>query len=175
MSSETTDTTRTAEAAETDTVPEPGEGLAERPADKAAGRPVEEPLEEPVDQSVEAPAERPVETPAPDTITDAALREPDLVAHGIVEGEPSTAPSDETALLEQWSKIQVFFVKDPHAAVAEADALIAEVVEARRQAFDAHRAALTGRWQAEDADTEDLRLTLHDYRKLISVLFPRQA
>ena len=101
--------------------------------------------------------------------------EPDLGAHGIVAAGPSTDPVDESALLERWSKIQVFFVKDPQAAVAEADALINEIVEARRKAFDEHRASLTGRWRETEAGTEDLRLVLHDYRKVLSALFPRQA
>jgi hypothetical protein len=101
--------------------------------------------------------------------------EPDLGARGIVAAGPSTTPVDESALLERWSKIQVFFVKDPQAAVAEADALITEIVEARRKAFDAHRADLAGRWRETQADTEDLRLVLHDYRKVLGVLFPRQA
>lgn len=87
---------------------------------------------------------------------------------------PDLVP-DESALLERWSKIQVSFVKDPHAAVAEADALIGEIVEARRKAFDEHRASLTGRWRETEADTEDLRLVLRDYRKVLGVLFPRQA
>ena len=107
----------------------------------------------------------------PDLVPD----EPDFEARGIVAAGPSTAPVDESALLERWSKIQVSFVKDPHAAVEEADALINEIVEARRRAFDEHRASLTGRWRETEADTEDLRLVLHDYRKVLGVLFPRQA
>ncbi|ACU75198.1 hypothetical protein Caci_6344 [Catenulispora acidiphila DSM 44928] len=85
-----------------------------------------------------------------------------------------TPPSESDAVLERWSKIQVLFVKDPHAAVTAADALIEEIVEARRRAFDAHRGTLTDRWRASDADTEDLRLVLRDYRKVVGDLFPRQ-
>jgi hypothetical protein len=107
--------------------------------------------------------------------TDVVPAEPDRRPRGIVAVEPSTVPVDESELLERWSKLQVSFVKDPHAAVAEADALITEIVEARRKAFDEHRAGLAGRWRETGADTEDLRLVLQDYRKLLGTLFPRQA
>lgn len=85
-----------------------------------------------------------------------------------------TPPTESDVVLERWSKIQVLFVKDPHAAVTAADALVEEIVEARRRAFDAHRGTLTDRWRASDADTEDLRLVLRDYRKVVGDLFPRQ-
>jgi hypothetical protein len=107
--------------------------------------------------------------------TDVVPAEPDRRPRGIVAVEPSTVPVDESELLERWSRLQVSFVKDPHAAIAQADALITEIVEARRKAFDEHRAGLAGRWRERDADTEDLRLVLQDYRKLLGTLFPRQA
>jgi len=152
MSTETTETTETAETAET------VDGSTEEP-------------------TVQPTTERAVEPDvmSEDAVADVDSQGPAPIAAGLVDGEPPRDPAEENALLERWSKVQVFFVKDPRGAVAEADALITEVVEARRKAFDEHRASLADRWRESDADTEDLRLLMHDYRKIVNVLFPRQA
>jgi hypothetical protein len=121
---------------------------------------------------------------------DAERRDPETAARPVEEdglpagpseeslAEPSeetpAGPSEESVVFERWSKLQILFVKDPGSAVTEADALIDEIVQARRKAFDAQRTSLTDRWQKADADTEDLRLVLQDYRKILGTLFPRQ-
>ena len=82
--------------------------------------------------------------------------------------------NEQDAVFERWTNLQILFVEDPSSAVSGADALIDEIVEARRKAFDAHRTSLTDRWRNADAGTEDLRLILKDYRKILGDLFPRQ-
>lgn len=114
--------------------------------------------------------------PAEDTDSDIEPRESELAPQDIREDSlPGDDSGEENAIFERWSKTQILFVKDPSSAVAEAEALIGEIVEARRKAFDDHRASVTDRWQGQGAepDTEDLRLVLQDYRKILSVLFPR--
>jgi len=172
-----TDTTETAEAtdvrggaAKPVDEYEPAEGSIDRPIEDSVDEATEEPTVQPTTERAVEPGVKP-----DDAAAGSESRGPAPIAAGLVDGEPPRDPSEENALLERWSKIQVSFVKDPHGAVAEADSLITEIVEARRKAFDEHRSSLADRWRESDADTEDLRLLMHDYRKIVNVLFPRQA
>lgn len=108
--------------------------------------------------------------------SDTAVQEPeDLATDSVAEEDTDDAATEESEVFNRWANLQIRFVKDPQAAVAEAHSMIDEIVEARRKAFDEHRASITGRWQGVDADTEALRLILQDYRKVLRVLFPRQG
>ena len=64
----------------------------------------------------------------------------------------------------RWSKIQAMFVDDPCTAVAEAAALADEAIGAFIATVRAQQASLASSWQAEDADTEQLRTAFREYR-----------
>ena len=64
----------------------------------------------------------------------------------------------------RWSKIQAMFVDDPCTAVAEAAALADEAIGAFIATVRAQQASLASSWQAEDADTEQLRAAFREYR-----------
>lgn len=73
-----------------------------------------------------------------------------------------------SGVLDRWKEVQIGFVDDPRSSVAEADALAAEVAEAVVAALEERRTALRATWdEAEDVDTEVLRLALRDYRSFI--------
>jgi hypothetical protein len=100
------------------------------------------------------------------------------------------APEDRTTFNSKWRKVQADFVDDPSAAVSEADTLLGEVMSARgypvndfdQQAADlsvdhpvvvqnyraAHAIAI--RHSRGEADTEDLRRAMVNYRNLFNEL-----
>lgn len=99
-------------------------------------------------------------------------------------------PADQTRFTEQWRQVQARFVDDPKMAVAEADSLVADLMNARgypvsdfeQRAADisvdhphvvenyrgAHAIAL--RHQRGEASTEDLRQAMVHYRTLFDDL-----
>jgi hypothetical protein len=71
----------------------------------------------------------------------------------------------------RWNEIQGKFVDEPRAAVLQADALVAEVIEQITQTFTNERSSLEGQWnQGNDASTEDLRKALQRYRAFFNRL-----
>jgi hypothetical protein len=64
----------------------------------------------------------------------------------------------------RWSKVQAMFVDDPRSAVTEAAALADEAVEAFIATVREQQASLASSWQAEGADTEQLRAAFRGYR-----------
>jgi hypothetical protein len=100
------------------------------------------------------------------------------------------APEDRASFNAKWRKVQTDFVDNPSGAVSEADALLAEVMLARgypvndfdQQAADlsvdhpvvvqnyraAHAVAM--RQARGEADTEDLRRAMVNYRNLFNEL-----
>ena len=56
------------------------------------------------------------------------------------------------------------FVDDPRGSVTEASAIVDEAINAFIAAARARRASLAASWQAQDSDTEQLRVALQDYR-----------
>ena len=79
-------------------------------------------------------------------------------------GAAGTSTAVDAVADGRWSKIQAMFVDDPRNAVAEAAALADEAVGAFIATVRAQQAALTSSWQAEDADTEQLRTAFREYR-----------
>ena len=81
-------------------------------------------------------------------------------------------PSDRmTALRERWSDIQAGFVDDPRAAVKDAHAMVAELVNDLTATFTRERDALENRWnREEEPDTEQLRIALQRYRSFFNRL-----
>ncbi|MFB6888305.1 hypothetical protein ACFCX4_03195 [Kitasatospora sp. NPDC056327] len=77
-------------------------------------------------------------------------------------------------LRAEWHSVQVGFVDDPRQAVQQADALIEKSVGLLAEAVTERRHRLRGAEAAPDgapaASTEDLRLTLREYRSLLDRL-----
>jgi hypothetical protein len=63
-----------------------------------------------------------------------------------------------------WSQVLAMFVDDPRGSVAEASALVDEAINAFITAARARQESLAASWQAQGADTEQLRMALRDYR-----------
>jgi hypothetical protein len=84
----------------------------------------------------------------------------------------ATRLSDEESRRFQarWDEIQAGFVADPRAALAHADDLVGDAVEAMTQRIHEERRALRGRWHPEETPTESLRVSMQGYRELFSDL-----
>jgi hypothetical protein len=91
---------------------------------------------------------------------------------GLPDGQPALlAEDDARGLQTSWEAIQVTFVDRPRAAVADADALVADVMQRVARSFADERASLETRWNAgDDVSTEDLRQTLQRYRSFFQRL-----
>jgi hypothetical protein len=90
-----------------------------------------------------------------------------------VSTEALLAPAALNEYLDRWSDVQIGFVRDPHKAVAEADALVGEIADAFQKAVDDRRSRLAAVRHDEAAGTEDLRTALLGYRDFVRTLLPR--
>lgn len=90
----------------------------------------------------------------------AATQEPAAAA-----ASPASPDSPGNLSPQRWSEILVAFVDDPRGSVTMAadavDAAIEEVVTSIR----ARQRALASSWQGSEADTEQLRIVLREYRR----------
>ncbi len=79
---------------------------------------------------------------------------------------------EETEQLRQrWESIQSRFVDEPRESVAEADALVSEVIKRLTRTFEETKDSLeTQLGEAEDVSTEDLRVGLQRYRSFFERL-----
>ncbi len=98
-----------------------------------------------------------------------------------VESELSVEETDDDVSLvddeerssfrQRWADAQGRFVDDPRAAVRDADALVAEVMQSLARNFAGRKAELEQQWSQEDEpDTEQLRQALQRYRLFFSRL-----
>ena len=165
----------------------------EQPADRSAGANVardEEPLFESAQS--EAPLTRERAEDGPQTDTQAAetgidARENGDVAHASERGGgradtmgTDTASGDREPLLPadqserfttRWQQIQTSFVDKPRDAVAEADALVADLMQRLAASFSHERERLESQWdRGDDVSTEDLRVALTRYRSFFDRL-----
>src|SRR6266508_2980534 len=132
--------------------------------------PEEAPAEAPVAAPAEAPAVAPAVAPVPAPAEVEERERPADLMPGAVPAEPlagvwvgDTAHSFQ----HRWREVQLRFVDDPRAAVAEARALTTEVMDALISALGQRRDDLDG-WRAERGeDTEELRVTLRRYRDFL--------
>ena len=71
----------------------------------------------------------------------------------------------------RWSAIQTGFVDEPRKAVAEADALVSEVIKRLTDVFAHERTEIDKQWERGDQiTTEDLRVALQRYRSFFGRL-----
>jgi hypothetical protein len=74
-------------------------------------------------------------------------------------------------VIERWREIQAQFVDEPRAAVREADALVADLMQRLARMFAGEREQLESRLASGDsASTEDLRQGLQRYRSFFERL-----
>ena len=78
-------------------------------------------------------------------------------------------------LLTRWDTIQTSFIDEPSGAVQDADGLVASAIQQIEEAFAAQRGQLEKRWSrggtyTEETSVEELRVTLQQYRSLLSRL-----
>ena len=73
----------------------------------------------------------------------------------------------------RWQQIQAEFVDDPRKSVADAHALVDDLVNRIVQEFTNERANLEGQWsRGEEVSTEDLRVCLQRYRSFFTRILP---
>ena len=74
-------------------------------------------------------------------------------------------------LRSRWTAIQSQFVDQPCTAIEQGDTLVAETIEKLQTSLTDLHSRLRERWyNTDDASTEDLRLTLQEYRSLFNRL-----
>jgi hypothetical protein len=89
----------------------------------------------------------------------------------VTDGAELFDSSDAQSFRERWDRVQSKFVDDPRAAVEEADSLVADVTDSLTSRFAQQKSTLEQQWsQGDDAQTEDLRMTLQRYRTLFERL-----
>ncbi len=90
-------------------------------------------------------------------------------AENLVETWLAKNVTDE--MRSRWNSIQVQFVDSPCTAVEQGDALVAEVMERFDQILTEKQNALNQQWlNHDDITTEELRITLQNYRSFLDHL-----
>ena len=90
----------------------------------------------------------------------------------MTETQTPLLPEEQSEqLTERWEEIQASFVDRPQEAVAEADALVADLMQRITSSFANERGRLEQQWsQGDDVSTEDLRVALTRYRSFFERL-----
>jgi len=83
--------------------------------------------------------------------------------------EPGPAPAvpvagDSTSPSTRWQGIQSMFVDDPRSSLELAAGLVDDSVESIVMSVKEQQHSLLSAWQGDDAGTEELRMTLRQYR-----------
>jgi hypothetical protein len=85
--------------------------------------------------------------------------------------EPLFASDQSERFTGRWHEIQTSFVDQPRDAVAEADALVADLMQRLAASFSQERERLEAQWdRGDDVSTEDLRVALTRYRSFFDRL-----
>ncbi len=100
-------------------------------------------------------------------------QEPGTFDRTIAVSEPTPLFSDSQLgdFRSLWSKIQTGFVDEPRRTVADADKLVASVMQQLAEGFANERCGLEKQWDHGDSvSTEDLRVALQRYRSFFDRL-----
>lgn len=85
--------------------------------------------------------------------------------------EPLLASDQSKHFTSRWQEIQTSFVDQPRDAVAEADTLVADLMQRLAASFSQERERLEAQWgRGDDVSTEDLRVALTRYRSFFDRL-----
>ena len=92
-------------------------------------------------------------------------------AAAVSEPMPLFSESEMADFRSQWSKVQTGFGDEPRQTVAEADKLVASVMQRLAEGFANERSGLEKQWDSGDnVSTEDLRVALQRYRSFFDRL-----
>ena len=87
------------------------------------------------------------------------------------EHEPLLPHDQSERFTTGWQEIQASFVDQPRDAVAQADALVADLMQRLAASFSNERERLEAQWdRGDDVSTEDLRVALTRYRSFFDRL-----
>jgi len=85
--------------------------------------------------------------------------------------EPLLPTDQSNRFTDRWQQIQTSFVDQPRDAVADADALVADLMQRLAASFSNERERLEAQWdRGDDVSTEDLRIALTRYRSFFDRL-----
>ena len=85
--------------------------------------------------------------------------------------EPLFASDQSERFTSRWREIQTSFVDQPRDAVADADTLVADLMQRLAASFSQERERLEAQWdRGDDVSTEDLRVALTRYRSFFDRL-----
>ncbi|HEY0815741.1 MAG TPA: hypothetical protein VGE11_20905 [Pseudonocardia sp.] len=87
------------------------------------------------------------------------------------EGRAALVTADRAeSYSSRWNDVKGEFVDEPRRAVADADALVGELLDELQELFKAQRADIEHSLDADETSTEDLRLALRRYRSFFDRL-----
>jgi hypothetical protein len=85
--------------------------------------------------------------------------------------EPLLSDDQSERFTTRWQEIQASFVDQPREAVANADALVADLMQRLAAGFSSERERLEGQWdRGDEVSTEELRVALTRYRSFFDRL-----
>jgi len=88
-----------------------------------------------------------------------------------VDRQPLLPADQSLRFTERWQEIQASFVDRPRESVAEADTLVADLMQRLAASFSNERDELESQWdRGDDVSTEDLRVALTRYRSFFDRL-----
>jgi hypothetical protein len=121
----------------------------------------EQARDEAVEESIETKQEEAMEWESPSAAQEASPNQPLTCLKS----------EDIDELQSRWNSLQIEFVDDPRASVKRADELVAETLDRIMNTFSAQRADLDKQWNnKDDCTTEDLRVSLQNYRSFLNRL-----
>jgi len=97
--------------------------------------------------------------------------EPGGASEAEADREPLFAGDQRERFTSRWHDIQTSFVDQPRDSVAEADTLVADLMQRLAANFSQERERLEAQWdRGDDVSTEDLRVALTRYRSFFDRL-----
>jgi hypothetical protein len=109
--------------------------------------------------------------PRPDGDDAAESGHDDMQGVTAADREPLLPPDQSTGFTARWQEIQASFVDEPRNSVAQADTLVADLMQRLAASFSDERERLEGQWdRGDDVSTEELRVALTRYRSFFDRL-----
>ncbi|MBT2225012.1 hypothetical protein [Nonomuraea sp. NEAU-A123] len=144
---------------------EPARGNAPDSVEKPTGRQAQRPT----DPGVEAQDRRSTDSNA--ATAEAPVEPEPARAHAVPPQSPALFDQDLDQAHTRWRDLQATFVDDPREAMERADGLVEEIVITLTGSLTTRTSELRDRWKnADQSDTEQLRLALRDYKAMLEQL-----